>query len=419
MRSDSGSWLANAREYSDYRDVGGIKIPFVVTQETENSRISTTLRQVQINVPIPDSQFEKPSSRGQRTDPASASKSTAVSGLNSSPPDNQLKTRIARLELPEVSAPTAPAESGSGHAAPAHSPESIVYVNATNFSSCPLQELLQDVPELHGLEVGPNEKLSTLLDRIGQTLVDLSRKTPNLISHEEVWESQPGSKVTRRHFSYLILSHPGQDAVTLEEYRMSPNDATQRNSLDMEAQTSGGNVSTESWSSLRLESQQASEREPGSLPLSQGFANMWINFYPSNRSQSTFRYLGRQKIDGHRTLVLTFAQKPSFVRMPGVVQFKDKKIALFFQGVAWVDESDFRIVRLRTDLLSPPVDAPLHELTAKIRFAETPVTGVATPLWLPREVEVTSELAGLSFGDKHFYSGYRLFGVQTKIRLDP
>jgi hypothetical protein len=146
---------------------------------------------------------------------------------------------------------------------------------------------------------------------------------------------------------------------------------------------------------------------------------MWIYFYPLNRSESTFRYLGDQKMDGRHTLVLAFEQNPKSVRLPAEFRFEDKTIPIFFQGVAWVDASDFRIVRLRTDLLSPIPGVDLRRLTAEIRFMETRIAEVATPLSLPREVTVTSEVRGVTLLDDHKYSDYRLFRAHSKIVLNP
>jgi hypothetical protein len=153
--------------------------------------------------------------------------------------------------------------------------------------------------------------------------------------------------------------------------------------------------------------------------MSQGFGNNWLDFYPSNRSESTFRYLGEQKMNAHRTLVVAFAQKPGSVRLPAMIAFENKTLPVYQQGVAWVDPSDFKIVRLRTDLLSPPAGVPLSQLTADIQFAEIRIAEIASPLWLPRQVVVTTSLGGATLRETHTYSNYRLFRAHSKVRLNP
>ena len=106
------------------------------------------------------------------------------------------------------------------------------------------------------------------------------------------------------------------------------------------------------------------------MPLSQGFANSWVHFYPANRPQASFRYLGQQPVQGHDTFVIAFAQIPSAVQSPGELRFEGHTYPILYQGIAWVEQSEFRIMRLRTDLLAPIEKASLQKLTAVIRFFE-------------------------------------------------
>jgi hypothetical protein len=92
---------------------------------------------------------------------------------------------------------------------------------------------------------------------------------------------------------------------------------------------------------------------------------------------------------------------------------------MFLQGVAWVDASDFRIVRLRTDLLSPLPEVSLHRLTADIQFVPTRIEEVPSVLWLPRDVMVTSEVGGATLREDHLYSEYRLFRAKSRVVLNP
>ena len=48
------------RLYSDYRDAGGLKLPFTVVQKTDRSSVVTILKQVEINNPIEATRFEEP-----------------------------------------------------------------------------------------------------------------------------------------------------------------------------------------------------------------------------------------------------------------------------------------------------------------------------------------------------------------------
>jgi hypothetical protein len=400
--SESMGWgrgFSLEQTYSDYRVVGSIKLPFVIVARTERSTSTTTIREVQVNAPIDDARFEEPTVGGK---PATAHTETESPAKPVTP---------GKAEAPVI------AEAPEVHAAPQPAPE-VTYVNSTNFVTSSVAELQGAVPELRGLKTAQDQQdLPGLLDKVGAKIVDLGRKIPNLICNEEVLDTKPGAKAAPQEYSYLILARRGPQGVTLVEFRVDLKSGAKLQSGDT------GNPGAPADSPSGLEelahtSEQVSARKSGDPPLSQGFTSMWVRFHPSNRSESTFRYLGQQQIDQHQTFVLAFAEKPGAVRVPGEVRVGGKSATVYYQGIAWVDASDFRIVRLRTDLLVPLFDLSLTQLTAEVEFASTQAAGFDSPLWLPREVMVTSQFGGRTFLDKHSYSKYRSFQVHAKILLD-
>lgn len=398
--TSQGPFSEVERLYSDYRDVGGINLPFKVTQRWANSEQITTLREVVINGPIEDAQFQEPAVQGSPKD--------TQSGLEVPVPVP--KSEAAKPE--EVGIPVAsngPKEPPTPAAA---------YVNATNFVSCSLAELQQNIPELKGLKPAENQDgLSELLDKIGSKTVELYRKVPNLIAREKVIESQRGLVVNRQEFSYLTVARRGEDGVTLDEFRVDlrTGAALQTDTSKSRSAATSSSSSRPGLEDLLRSSQELSARKTGGPPLTQGFVYKWLYFYPTNRAESTFRYLGRQRIDGHQTLVVAFAQTPGAVRLPGEIRLENKSFPAYYQGVAWVDAADFRMVRLRTDLLQIDANLPLTQLTAEVQFAETRASGFDALLWLPRKVDVTTQVNGYSFNDEHLYSEYRSFQVHSKI----
>lgn len=406
--SSQGPRFALDRLYSDYRDVGGIKLAFMIVERGENSSLVTILREVEINAPIDDARFQSPKILGTIEKPQvfleSPLKGPEVHAEGPPPAQSNKIETPAAVALPET-----------------HAAADSKYQVTTNFVSSSIAELQETVPELRELRAAEDQQaLPSLLDQIGNRTLDLSRKMPNLISHEEIVETQRGAKTTRENFSYLILARRSKEAVTLEEFRVDLKTGAMLETDDAgKPGAPSASGSSSRWDDLERASRRINARTTGGPPLSQGFASMWLRFYPSNRSESTFRYLGQQKMDGHHTLVVAFAQKPGSVRLPAEVRLADKSLPIYYQGIAWVDASDFRIVRLRTDLLSPVTDLPLTQLTAEVEFADTQATGFASRLWLPREVMVTSQVNRLTFQDKHKYSNYRSFQAHAKILLNP
>jgi len=383
--------------YSDYRSVGQVIFPFTVTAEGNNFKQVTTVREIKINTPLDDARFVEPKIKDNTVvngPLAPAVNEDTVHVDSSSPTATAVTESVANSSPAPPTTPNAP---------------SSVEVNFPNFTSCTIPSLYEAIPELKGLKPAANQNdLPALLDKVGNETFGIARKTPNLISRETVIESRQGEGPIRREYDYLILARVQGEEVGLSEFR------TDLNSGD-KFQTD--EVTTKDLSIRSVH--QLTNSPSGRPPLSQGFATSWVHFYPLNQSRSVFRYLGEQQIAAKRMLVLAFAQKPESVQSPALVQFQGKTLPMFFQGVAWVDSSDFRILRLRTDLLSPVPEVSLHRLTADIQFQLTQVAEVASPLSLPSEVTVTSEIGGATLQEVHKYSSYRLFRARSKIVVNP
>jgi hypothetical protein len=279
-----------------------------------------------------------------------------------------------------------------------------VEVNFPNFTSCTIAELQQIVPELKGLQAAPDQqKLADLLDEVGAKTLDIARNTPNLISQETVIEKRQYAGETRRDYDYLILAHTRGKIVDLDEYR-----------VDLK---SGEKFQTDEV--MERASRGLAALQAGRLPAIQGFATSWIDFAPGSRGQTAYRYLGEQKMGGQRTLVLAYAQRRASVISPATFSYQGETVPMYLQGVAWVDPSDFRIVRLRTDLLSTLDAVPLHRMTAVIQFGFMQIQQLPPSLFLPREVTVTFTVGGSTWREVHKYSKYRLFHVQSRIVPTP
>jgi len=276
--------------------------------------------------------------------------------------------------------------------------EKKIWANAKPYLDYALPELEAAVPELKSLNPATSqEELTSILDHVGETCADLLQRTPNVISDEEVITEErtplvisPGNvrpqttpaKRERQRFEYLILSRQTPSGGMLEEHRTDKD---------------GRSVTAED-------------------VFSHGFAAEWVILSTGNRSESRFRYLGQQEVDKHKTFVLAFAQIPGLVKYP--TQFLSQPgtwVSVLLQGVVWIDSSDFRIVRMREDLLAPRPDIYLEELTTKIRFDEVHIPGAEVSLWLPQDATIEWEFKGTVLQQRHLYADYRLFAVKTKI----
>ena len=313
--------------------------------------------------------------------------------------------------LPDDS-PGSVKQTSSKHGAPVS-----IYVDQS------VEELKRAVPNLHGirfeLETDAKESMAaeptpihtaSILDQVGAVTANMLHRMPNLIAREEV-EQVTGSTVDlssgvqnsrrmrspvqgmpatqyRTHvFGYRIV--PGKDSSmdgVIDEYRTDAHDRPIRNTAN----------------------------DPDA-PRSTGFATSWLFFVPSNLKESRFRYLGQQKVSNHETYVVAFAQIPGKTHMDTIVRSPNGQCSTFSQGLAWIDQSTFQIVRMQTDLLSPLPDIQLTELRSVLNYGDVKIPKLNLSLWLPSEVE-TTWLSGDRTGDEtHRYSNYKLFAATVTI----
>jgi len=288
--------------------------------------------------------------------------------------------------------------------------ETKLYGDAHPYLDEPLPKLKKAVHELGGLKPDFNQQpLPDILAKVGGKADELLRKVPDLISDEEVSETQStvvqettpgcsGADCERFHkgesaqrnqkFSYMILTHPAQNGLLLlEEYRTDRKDRP--------------------------------VAERAAAPHFQGFASAWLVFSSLNQVESRYRYLGQQQTDGHNTFVIAFAQIPGSIRSPGQFLSPKGSVPMLLQGIAWIDQSDFRVVRLRTDLLEPQPQVDFQKQTSNMVFGPVHIEGIDSELWLPRNVNVEMEANGQYLQEEHEYSKYRLYQAKTKIILSP
>ena len=245
-------------------------------------------------------------------------------------------------------------------------------------------EFLTAVPELEGLNPAPNQdRLPILLERVGQNVKRFFDALPATTAHEQITlDRLDGIDYGRGEFNYLDLPRPAKDGVGRDEFRT--NAAGER--TEPEALKDGS--------------------------VTKSFASVIFHFHPLYQSESTFRYLGTQSVNGQAADVVYFAQVPGKARIEQSLKTDIRPLRILIPGLAWIDSGDNQIVRLRTELLEPHDDPDLKMQTTDLRFNAVHFKDVPEAFWLPEQVTVTMKRRGAVFRNRHVYSGFQLLRTE-------
>ncbi|HTZ49171.1 MAG TPA: hypothetical protein VMH20_16375 [Verrucomicrobiae bacterium] len=268
------------------------------------------------------------------------------------------------------------------------------------YSDQPLKKLVKEIPELKGIRPANDEaELANILQNAGAYVDQFFNDAVDLVADEEIIQERSGSYgsafVGRPvRDSYLILRDENGDHRDFDEFRMDKH----------------GN---------RMDQLQ---EHPGFLVTS-GFALICMHFSTTVQPESIFRYLGEQKLGDRDAFVVAFAQRPDKATTAEMmVGPEGTSENLLTQGIAWIDKENFRILRMRTDLLRPHPEVGLDQQTTKVNFSEVRLADIATPLWLPKDVDVylklgksQQRLVPIAYRNIHHYSDYRRYRVAVKM----
>jgi hypothetical protein len=254
----------------------------------------------------------------------------------------------------------------------------------------PLKKTLHEIPELKGLKPAPDQsQLPRILDRVSASLGRFVSNFTNITALETIDETAMAATTRRtariEQFRYLILARSESGAFTLTEYR-----------TDLKGRADSGESLT-----------------PGFIKTT-GFVAVALFLGPLEQPWSDFHHVGEQTIDGFPTEVVTFAEHVWPAAVTGRWLVGGRSVPLLVQGAAWIRSSDYQIIRMRTDLLAPI--PPLTRMTTKVSYALNQLAGGPADFWLPEQVEVTVNIGRAEYINRHKYSDYRLFRVESVIK---
>ena len=267
------------------------------------------------------------------------------------------------------------------------------YSRSDPITKWPLKRMRHQIPELKGLEPATDQRqLPRVLRGVGENLQKFVENFVNTTSLEAIEETVKGGKPRKvervEKFRYMMLARPQANNFGLIEYR-----------TDLQGRAI------------------PPEKVDTKFMKTAGFAAMPLFFAPLQQSWSEFRHLGEQTVDGYSTQVVAFAEHVWPVAVGGRFVERGESIPLLHQGVAWIRSSDYQILQMRTDLRAPV--PPLTRMTTRVRYANNHFEGAPIAFWLPQEVQVTANVDRYVFTNRHTYSDYQLFRVESVVKPAP
>jgi VWFA-related protein len=260
------------------------------------------------------------------------------------------------------------------------------------------EELLKHYrDQLKSLEFSPNQdQLEPLLKKVGENVKRFFRDFSNASAKEEVEKTKayhlsikyPYLRESQKFEEYRYLILPGKTETSWIE------DRTDQKNRPARAEASEGFI------------------------MSSGYAAYSLYLHPSRQSHSLFRYLGREA-KKPRAHVIAFAQKPESGDFLGQFREEDSKRAIRFlvQGFIWVDPDNYQILRMFTTMLSTESPTKLRETKTDIFYSKVAFDNAAQEFWVPREIYVEWELPDCRYANRHKYSDYHFFAVQSDYRI--
>jgi hypothetical protein len=288
----------------------------------------------------------------------------------------------------------------------------------------PIEQLKKMVPGLSGIRtetvenardgasaMPAQDKTASILNRTSAVIAELFHRMPNLIAKEEV--KQPTDTVLEndmprgRGGGWIASTQQG---ISITHFRTSV--YTYR---IVHKQTPAGDDTVDEFRTNAHDQPMDDSAHNAQKPFSVGFATTWLFFLRGNLQESHFRYLGVQKIGNRETYVLAFAQNPVHNGLRVVIESSYGSCSTPIQGVAWIDQSTFQIVRMQTDLLTPLPGIQFNQLRSNLDYGAVRIRALNLTLWLPTEVETRWQTAYRAGEETHLYSHYRLFQSTARI----
>jgi tetratricopeptide (TPR) repeat protein len=261
-----------------------------------------------------------------------------------------------------------------------------------NVMTQPVGELKQAASELKDLDPSsppPPGGLEELLKRVGIRVEETFRGFSNTAASEVIRQTQldrTGKLRTARSMecNYVFVHRMESGHLEVEELR-----GNSKGELLSPGKTDGG------------------------FMVTSDFVASLMILHPQLQAQTSYRFLGSQRLAGQLTYVIGFAQRPEVSSPMGSFNVSQgNSTSLYLQGIAWIS-SDHQVLRLRTDLLHPVPKISLRRATSEIDYRPYHFLSSPTTFLLPNRVTVSVEWGRKRLRNEHILSKFQLFNVEV------
>jgi hypothetical protein len=280
-----------------------------------------------------------------------------------------------------------------------------MYRRAEPITKWPIKKLVRAVPELKGLQPDDSQaNLPALLSGVARNLELFRKNFADTASMETIEESRVRDTTTSVDAGLMLPLLGALRAVPSDKAR------EQFRYVMLTDPKSGGFLEYRT----DLRGHPENKRPASGFVKTSGFVTLPFFFAAGAQALSIFRHLGSQTLGDRACQVVAFAEHAEALAVRGRWESGPNSIPLIMQGVAWIDPAIDQIVRLRTDLRAPQPEAGLRWLTTLVVFEPVKFQSRPVVFWLPQEVTVTVGALDYTYENRHHYSEYQLFNVETQ-----
>jgi hypothetical protein len=155
---------------------------------------------------------------------------------------------------------------------------------------------------------------------------------------------------------------------------------------------------------------------PGDL-ATVGITSLVLIFHPYHVKEFAMACEGPTEWQGHAAWKVHFEQRMDRPASMSSLRVGEVVYPILLQGTAWIDQRNFQIVHLETDILRPVPAVRLKQGHQVLEYGPVQFEEKKLQLWLPREAEIYLDVNGKRFRHRHVYSDYRVFSVDTTQKI--